>query len=64
MVNDPIGDLIARIKNAAMRGRNEAVDPSVEDACAPPRCARSRKATSAATTWWKSPAPSLSSRSS
>ena len=28
MVNDPIGDLIARIKNAAMRGRNKLSTPA------------------------------------
>jgi small subunit ribosomal protein S8 len=28
MVNDPIGDLIARIKNAAMRGRNKLTTPA------------------------------------
>ena len=32
MVNDPIGDLIARIKNAAMRGRSKVLDARVEDA--------------------------------
>ncbi|MDZ4053339.1 MAG: 30S ribosomal protein S8, partial [Phenylobacterium sp.] len=28
MVNDPIGDLIARIKNAAMRGRSKVSTPA------------------------------------
>jgi small subunit ribosomal protein S8 len=28
MVNDPIGDLIARIKNAAMRGRAKLLTPA------------------------------------
>ncbi len=28
MVNDPIGDLIARIKNAAMRGRSKVLSPA------------------------------------
>jgi small subunit ribosomal protein S8 len=28
MVNDPIGDLIARIKNAAMRGRSKLMAPA------------------------------------
>jgi small subunit ribosomal protein S8 len=28
MVNDPIGDLIARIKNAAMRGRSKTTAPA------------------------------------
>jgi small subunit ribosomal protein S8 len=28
MVNDPIGDLIARIKNAASRGRNKVSTPA------------------------------------
>ena len=28
MVNDPIGDMIARIRNAAMRGRGKALTPA------------------------------------
>ena len=28
MVNDPIGDLIARLKNAAMRGRSKVMTPA------------------------------------
>jgi small subunit ribosomal protein S8 len=28
MVNDPIGDLIARLKNAAMRGRSKVLTPA------------------------------------
>lgn len=28
MVNDPIGDLIARIKNAAQRGRSKLTTPA------------------------------------
>ena len=28
MVNDPIGDLIARIKNAAIRGRSKVLTPA------------------------------------
>ena len=64
MVNDPIGDMIARIKNAADAR-------PLQGARRPASKMRERvldvlptKATSAATTWWKSPAPSRSSRSS
>jgi small subunit ribosomal protein S8 len=28
MVNDPVGDMIARIKNAAMRGRSKVSTPA------------------------------------
>ena len=48
-VNDPIGDMIARIRNAAMRKRGEGVDPRLEAAPARAGCAAATKATSAAT---------------
>jgi large subunit ribosomal protein L6 len=54
MVNDPMGDLITRIRNApcvAVQG----FDPGFEDARARPRCPGKTKVTSAAIRWSKSP---------
>ena len=42
-VNDPIGDMIARIKNAAERRRSKVVDARLEDAPARARCAAVRR---------------------
>ena len=43
MVNDPIGDMIARISNAAMRKRSKVLDAGLEDARARARRAAVRR---------------------
>ena len=58
MVNDPVGDMIARIKNAATRGRSKVSTPASK------MRARVLDVLAAATNSFRSRALSRSSRSS
>ena len=63
-VNDPIGDMIARIRNAQMRNKSKVSMPGSKQRERVLRSAQDRRLSSAATPAWRMPTAATSSRSS